>query len=273
MKIVASSQLGKVGAAEGKPAFVEWRWFDSKPTLALWIALAAMLVVPRQNRNRYAWLILVVPLLALPLRLFYLMPMLGSSAGFDLFIQVIVSFTIAWAIVWLAVPYFPTRNRWQAFFAPLAVMHGVGLLAYLGYFGFWIEFPTPVMVICLWCVGTVSLLAALQLSGICCGGRYHTGKIALWLLLWIPIVTIIGMTIMFASIVLTVEEPRMDYIPMFLVQILIMSAFVSAVLYVVNLPILLLAGLTDCCRDRLRAWVCRCSPVQPSLAGGNPFGE
>ncbi len=274
MKIVASSQLGKVGAAEGQPVLVQWRWFDSKPTLALWIALAAMLVLPKQNRSRHAWLILVVPLTALPLRLFCLMPTLASSAGFDLLIQVIVSFAVAWAIVWLAMPYLSIQSRRRNLLSIAAVMLAAGLLAYLGYFGFWIEFPEPVMVICFWCVGSLALAAALQLSGISCRGKYHTGKFALWFVPWLLIATMVCLTLVLGTVILIVDgPPRMGFILAFVVQILIISGFLSGLLYLINLPVLLLAGRTDCYRDRLRrVAICQlpgASPFIPVAAAGD----
>ena len=66
LQIVASHNLGEVGAKEGKPAVVQWSWFDSKPTLPLWIGLFLLLVVPRENHKWQVWLILVMPLLAGP---------------------------------------------------------------------------------------------------------------------------------------------------------------------------------------------------------------
>ena len=58
--------------------------------------------------------------------------------------------------------------------------------------------------------------------------------------------------------------------------LLFMSTFVSAFLYTMSVPVLLLAGLTECYRERLRAMVYRDpfegdSSGQLSLADGNPF--
>ena len=274
---MASHNLGKLGAEEGKPVLVQWRWFDSKPTLPLWIGLLLLLVVPKENHKWQAWLILVVPLTAVALRLFYFVPSLGSSAEFDLLIQLILTFAIAWAAVWLLAPYLGTGNRLRAFVSALAVMLGVGLVGYLAYFGFSFSSETLGPEICFWTVGCVSLLLALALSGACCRETFHPGLIAAWLILWLPVATAIGGAVGFGAMILIVERALG---PAFILQVVLSvvfgSVFVSGFLYAVNLPVLLLAGVTDCYRDRLRAMVYRDpfegdSLVQASLAGGNPF--
>ena len=278
MKIVASHNLGKLGAEEGKPVLVQWRWFDSKPTLPLWIALAVLLVVPKENRKWQAWLILVVPLMAVALRVFYFVPPLGSSAGFDLMIQFIVTFAIAWAAVWLLTPYLGSGSRPRALASALAVMIGVGLVAYLGYFGLWCDSQEPAMVICFWIVGCVSLLFALALSGASCRDRFHPGLIAAWLILWLPLSTAICMAVGFGAMILISEGVNgLGFIIIqVMVSVLFGSLFVSGFLYVLNLPILVLAGMTDCYRDRLRAMAYRDpftgNPFAQSFpAEGNPF--
>jgi len=277
LKIVASHNLGKLGAEEGKPVLVQWRWFDSKPTLPLWIALLLLLVVPKENHKWQAWLILVVPLGAVALRLFYFVPSLGSSAGFDLLIQLIVTFAITWAAVWLLAPYLGSGSRLRAFVSALAVMFVVGLVAYLGYFGFWCSSQATARVICFWIIGCVSLLLALALSGACCRKMFHTGVIAIWLILWLPVVTAIGMAVGFGAMILIFEG---GLGPAFIIQVVLSvvfgALFVSGFLYAVNLPVMALAGLTECYRERLRAMVYRDrfegeSLVQATLADGNPF--
>ncbi len=267
MKIVASSNLGKLGAKEGKPVLVPWRWFYSQPTLPLWIGLLLLLVVPKENRKWQVWLILVVPLLAVALRLFCFVPSLGSSANFDLLIQFIVTFAIGWAAVWLLAPYLSTGNRLRAFVSALAVMFAVGLVGYLACFGFSCSMETLASSICYWTTCCVALSLALALSGACCRKTFHSGLIALWLILWLPLVTAICMVVGVFSMFLISRGP-VDLVSLVSIGLMVLfgSLFVSGFLYAVNLPVLLLAGLTDCYRERLRAMVFRGS------SGDNPFG-
>ena len=277
MKIVVSHNLGKLGAEEGKPVLVQWRWFDSKPTLPLWIALLLLLVVPKENRKWQAWLILVVPLGAVALRLFYFVPSFGSSAQFDLMIQSIVTFAIAWAAVWLLAPYLSTGSRLRAIVSALVVMFAVGSVGYLAYFGFSCSSETLGPAICSWTVSCVSLLFALGLSGACCREVFSSGMIAVWLILWLPLATAIGMAVGFGAMILIVEGGiGPAFVARVVLSVMFGSLFMSGFMYAVNLPVLVLAGMTDCYRDRLRAMVYRDpfegdSLVQASLAGGNPF--
>ncbi len=277
MKIVASHELGKVGAEEGKPVLVKWRWFDSKPTLPLWVGLFLLLVLPKENRKWQAWLILVLPLMAVALRLFYFVPWLGSDAGFDLLIQMIVTFAIAWAAVWLLAPYLSSGSRWRATALAAAVMFVVGLVAYLGYFGFWCSSDGPAGVMLFWGVGSPSLLLALALSGVCCRKEFHPAMIALWLVLWLPLFTAIAVGVGFSTMMLIIEG---GLGPAFIFQVILSVLFgslvISGLLYAVNLPVMFLAGMTDCYRERLRAMVYRDrvgdSPFeQGPLTGDSPF--
>ena len=266
MKIVTSQDLGALGAEAGKPVLVQWRWFNSKPTLGLWVALAVLLVVPRENRKWQAWLILVVPLFAAALRL---IPSLGSSAGADALIQGVVTFAIAWAAVWLLAPYFSTGSRLRAIVSALLVMFAVGLAGYLTYFGFLFSLDTLGPAFCFWAVDCVSLLLALALSGACCRQTFHPGLIVAWLMLWLPVVTAIAILVgTLAAGLMSGGAGGLDAILIQIVMaVLFGSLFVAGGLYAVNLPVMILAGLTDCYRERLRAMVFRKS------SGHNPFGQ
>lgn len=235
----------------------DWRWYDNAPLLPLWAALAFLLIAPRKNRNWRAWLILVVPALAAALQLLFLIPSLGASFGFDLLVQLLITFALAWAFVWLLAPYLATGNRLRNFFSALAVMMAAGLAAYLGYFGFWCSAQEPAMVICLWSVGSISLLAGWMLSGACCRSGPRPGKTALWLVLWLPVITAICLIAVYSVVVMgIVGRASIGLLFGIVLQLLIMSLLLSAILYAASLPVLVLARLTDCYRGRLRALVC-----------------
>jgi MFS family permease len=269
LKIVASHNLGKLGAEEGKPVLVPWRWFYSQPTLPLWIALLLLLVVPKENRNWRAWLILVLPLAALALRL----AVSSASADIDLLMQLIVTFACAWASVWLLAPTLSKGNRPRMFFSALGVMLVVGLVSYLSYFGFWCSSQAPVMVICFWTAGSVSLLLALMLSGICCRGGFDPVVLSFWLMLWLPAVTVVGMIgIVGITVIMSGAGFGAGFIAMIIIQILVVSLIFSIFLYLVNLPVMLLARLTKCYRRRLRDMAYR-DPFDDDLTGQAAFAD
>ena len=103
-----------------------------------------------------------------------------------------------------------------------------------------------------------------MLGGICCGRSFLVGKMALWLLVWLPVVTVVCATVIFGGMILAVEEAPFFAV---VVSILFMSVFFSAFLYAMCLPVLVLAGLTDCYHERLRGMVFR------DLTGDSPFGQ
>jgi hypothetical protein len=267
LAVVVFNDLGATGVREGKPVSVQWRWFDSKPTLPLWGLLGILLVVPRQNRHWQVWLILVLPLLVVSLRAPCLVPSLGSSADFDLMIQLLVTFAIAWSVVWLKAPYISAGSRWRRFLSALALMLGVGLFAYVSYFGFWCDSQESGMVIGCWCIGSLSLVASLMLSGMNCQQDGHARNSRLWFTLWLFISSFLCTALVFGSAILIVE--RSIHVSLLLevfFAILALSLFVFVVLYLLNLPVLILTDLTDSYRQRLRDLVCGDAADRPVMA-------
>jgi len=273
LTIVAAYDLGEVGAAEGRPVSVSWRWYDSKPTLPLWILLGVLLLIPPQNRNWQAWLILTLPLATAALR--WVVP--SDSADIDLLLQLIVSLAIAWSCAWLLMPYLAGGGRLRSIARVLAVLFAVGAVAFVSYFGFWCSAQEPAMAIGFWVATCTSLLLAMLVSGMCCGGRFHPALFTVWLLLFLPLVNAIcvaGIFTLMTPLVVGVADPII-LVSMF-VSAAFISLFVSGILFALNLPVILLAMGTACYRERLEALVCRPPQAEASLlasvsAGGNPF--
>ncbi len=268
LKIVASSDLGKIGAAEPRPALVEWRWYDSKPTLPLWILLGALMIVPRENRKWQVWLIVLLPVLAVTFRWL----VRTDSAEIDLMLQLVVTFVIAWASVWLLASSSASRGRLASIGLGLAVMLGVGTVGYLSYFGLWADSDTFTSLLIFWLIGSVGLLVALTLSGMCSRGRFHPGILAAWLLLWLPLLTTVTFVIaVLSAVIIAGGLPGVAELAVMVPGIAIGALMVSGFLYAVNLPVLLLAWLTDEYRERLQAMVFRASATESPSSGGNPF--
>lgn len=268
LKIVASSDLGKVGAAEPRPTLVEWRWYDSKPTLPLWILLGALMIVPRENRKWQVWLIVLLPVLAVTFRWL----IRTDSAEIDLMLQLVVTFVIAWTSVWLLASSSASRGRLAGIGLGLAVMLGVGTVGYLSYFGLWADSDTFTSMLIFWLIGSVGLLVALTLSGMCSRGRFHPGILAAWLLLWLPLLTTVTFVIaVLSAVIIAGGLPGVAELAVMVPGIAIGALMVSGFLYAINLPVLLLAWLTDEYRERLRAMVFRASATESPSSGGNPF--
>ncbi len=63
MRIVAAQKIAGVGTCASDPVVIDWHWYYGAATEAPWALIALLLVVPKANRNRQAWLILI-PLVA-----------------------------------------------------------------------------------------------------------------------------------------------------------------------------------------------------------------
>lgn len=268
--MLVSHELGSLATEQGEPVLIQWRWYDNAPMLPLWFGLALLLIVPRPNRHWQAWTILALPLPAAALQLFFFVPGLGESAGFDAFVQFTVTLAIAWSAVWLLVPYLATGHRAAAFFSAMAVMLAAGLVAYVGYFGALVSWEHLHMV-GLWCVGSVGLVGGLLLSGFTSRTDFHPGRLALWLLLWLPLMTAAGLVVFFGAMFL----PMAGHLGVFMlvamaVSVVFSTVFLAGFLYAVNAPVLFLAGLTDCYGGRMRRLVLQEPPTCNHRADADP---
>lgn len=267
MSIVVSQQLGDVGHAKGKPIPFSWRWRYSHPELPLLFCLLLAMFVPRENRRPAAWLILVLPVLAGGLRA--LVPTLSSDGDAALYMA--ASLATAWAIVWLLTPWLCQWNRRRNAAAIVTAMLALGGVAYVGYFGCWFSAGTAGSLLWTWAVCSAALPAALAFSGACCRQPLRPAVVAAWLLLWLPISTLVFVGMLFGAMMLAVQ-PEISMLLIVVMSTLFVSVFLSSILYLVNLPAVLLAQFNGVYRGRMQAMI---APQQAEipLETGNPGGE
>lgn len=86
LSLVATRDLGGLGPAETEPVTIEWRWYYHLFGRTVWILVALLLVVVKENRRLEAWAILI-PALVLNMLVW---PWLARSAG------VLVHFRLGW---------------------------------------------------------------------------------------------------------------------------------------------------------------------------------
>jgi len=195
----------------------------------------------------------------------------GSSSDTDAFAHMIAALAITWAAVWLLAPWLSRAGRWRNAAACTVTMLVAGAIAYLSYYGFWFSAGSTGMLLFTWAACSISLPPALALSGRCCRRSFRPRLVALWLLLWLPICTAVPLVVCLILIFLAVEQ-RLELVPMVVISSLFFSAFLSCFLYVLNLPVMLLAGFNGVYRDRMRAMICP-EPAAEPVESGSPFGE
>jgi len=260
--------LGKAGSHESPPVFCEWRWYYHLPSLALWGLIALALIVPKENRHPQAWLILipiflVMMLWQMPLRLFPLSPSTANPSGFR-----VNSLAMAWAVVWLLGHRLRSRRPRATFWRMFIAMMVVGVLAYVGEYG---TEPTSNMLVLLIPYGVLALalLLPMALARLCCRKRDRPGPFMAWLFLWMAFVPGAGM-LLCVTIMAIAQPPELGmFLPViFLVQAAIMALFLTVILYLFNLPFMLLAFKSPFYRERFQITF-----GLEAKSGQSPFGE
>jgi hypothetical protein len=236
LRIVASQDLGELGRRESAPVLFHWRWYYHVPALPLWAMVLLLLVVPKANRHRQAWLIfiplgLVLMVWRMPATLFSMPDGATETLG-----ALLVSGTMAWSMVWLLGHWLGTGSRVFTTVLAWGVMFGIGLLAYRCYFAD-NDFLVPYVV--LYGFGVALLLLAMMLAAYFCRRKLSLGRFVAWLLLSNGVV-IAGFLLLYGSLMMFLEPGLLGMVA-FAIIVMPVTPFVTGVLYLPNLPFLVLA--------------------------------
>lgn len=228
---------------------VDWQWHYHVPLWPQWAALGVLLVGMRANRRWQAWLILVPVLLALVFWQMLVkltgMPPQQAESGNLLWL----AFAGAWAGVWM-VAVWPRRSAGLVI-AP-AVMAILGGLAYIGCCGLvWADFPYVAVV---FGVFSVPLLVGMVLSSWCCREGFGRWRFMLWLGLWMAIAGAL-VSVAVGSVVLTIQAESPEELLRHLgelVMVTVFGAMFAGMIYLLNLPFMILAFETPLYGERFR---------------------
>jgi hypothetical protein len=251
LRFVASQPLAASIAVEGRPVVLRWSWLDSASSLAPWALIAVLLVVPRENRRRQAWLILIP--LALLIGLwdmpFRLLSVPVSSA--EVFGFLVAALATGLGAVWLLGERIAAGSRTRTFLLALAVMLAAGGTAYVADYGPSVSDDTLPMLIVFGVLGLI-VLAATSLAARCCGTRYRRGPFMAWLALWMPVVAAAILLCYVAVILLLVIRQGPGEFILALASVSVGALVVGGVSYLVNLPFMILAFKCPFYDDRFR---------------------
>jgi hypothetical protein len=258
LKIVASQDIGDLGPKDGPPVSFPWRWYYSIPSLPLWALIIVLLIAPKANRNRQAWLILIplgVVLIVwrVPAGLFSL-----SDKSTEIIACFVVSIAFAWSTVWLIGHWLANLGRWSRFFLSFGMMVVVGLLSCYCHlagtsdFAFVVIYDGLFMLI-LW----LAVTCAARLSR----KKYTPRRFLSWFALW-NVLAALGVLLSFVAVIALVmlcqigsERAAGQLVVLFSVATI--SSFVVAVcLYLITLPFLILAFNNPFYRDRFERLFC-----------------
>lgn len=242
LKIVASSDLGALGAKEGQAVEYNWLLPSIAPLLLPWLVTLGLLAL-KPNRRAAAWLIwlplgCVAALTVLP-------PEMPGGANF--FLDAIAALAFGLAAVWLLPTYLRQSHRPMTFFCVLFALAFFSALAFVFRQG-WnlLESDTLASGIVLG-VGTFASALALSLGGWICRARFRPAGFYVWLLLALLVVWFL----IAAPLFIIAEISDHGRIPLseFFIPVLGIAAGNFALL----LPFLILSSANPFFRERLKA--------------------
>jgi hypothetical protein len=268
LQIIPSQELGKAGMREGPPTVFAWRWYYHLVSLAFWALVVLPALLVKENRRWQAWTILIP--LGLIVVICQMLAGLGSQAATAEGLQTFfVTLATAWAAVWLLGFWFASRHGRLRLAAAVTVMLAVGLLSYVCDSGVLkLESLAPLSVPY---VGfALALMLPMSLSGWCCRRVYSPRRFMLWLLLWMPVL-LAGVMLLFVgglTLVMGVTAGPAGAFTHILIMVPVMAlmgGIYGVLLYLMNLPFMLLAFRNSFYRERF----CKVFGLQPApdLAG------
>jgi hypothetical protein len=158
----------------------------------LWLALLACIVIPAENRNRRAWLILV-PLVAVLAIWGMLRQLLSGGLGsqISMFDQMVLAIAVATAALSVLSGRLVSLRRTTRFFTSLLILVAVGVLSTWSYGGLSSRETIPLLVVhSIW---AVSLLVAIVINRFFCRKRMTGRRFGLMLFLWMVVLFICSM--------------------------------------------------------------------------------
>jgi hypothetical protein len=243
---VASQDIGPLGPKDGPPVAFDWPWYYHVPMLPLWLLLLLLLIVPKTNRKGQAWLILiplcmVILVWRMPMRLLSVSDGAMETTGF--FIETLA---LAWTMVWLAADWLAGHLRRMALLRIAAVMTLACLLSYVCYYSCYDDILNPILG---FGFNIVILPLSLLWSSYGCRKIYSRGRFHFQLLLrMIVLFMLFILTFMLVLVILQYQEP--EDLMNELLGMIYASLLFAVILYLLNLPFLILAHKSPFYHDR-----------------------
>lgn len=251
LQIVASADLGGLGAKSGTPAAYNWVLPSFAPLLMPWLVLLGLLAL-KPNRNGAAWLIwlpvgcaLAITFLPLPL-----------PSGLDQLMDVLPALVFGAAAVWLLSTYLRRSHRLVTFICVLFALAGFSLLAFVSKQSTnWLDLEWLPFAMVLG-VGALTSAVALSIGGWICRRRFRPVGLCVWLLVSLLVlwVAISAPFFIFALIASGNQIPWSEYF------LLVFS--VAAGNFALLLPFLVLSSANPFFRERLKSLL-HVQPVAP----------
>jgi hypothetical protein len=258
LNIVASADLGGLGAKDGSPITYNWVLPGVAPLLLPWLVILGLLTL-KSNRCASAWLIwlplgcVFVFLLAFPSIL---------PSGTNFFLDAIMALAIGLAAVWLLSNRLRRQHRFVTFLCILPALAGFSLLAMLAKQCLNLRYIESMQTAITLAVAVAASSAAMSVTGWICRREFRPVFCGFWLLLTVVALWLL-IALPFFLVAVVSSGGRIPWSE-FLIPILI----VGAANYAVLLPFLILSGTNAFYRERLKLLLNIQPPVPPPLEAG-----
>jgi len=251
LRFVSSVDIGDLGPSRGLEVVYNWRWYHSIPSLALWLVLAASLILIKSNRTPRILLILV-PLLIVNILWFLLSQMMNfsSAADVEMFNMMLNSLVAAITFLWLFADKLGRFNPWIAFFLAFALITMFFLLGIVSYLGFGFS-QNAVVSLAMLTVLALGMLLGFVLAGWRCRKRYGPVRFMLWLAVSMVVVCLASMLMLYVIVCLVQKAPIPISTILFVASLV--GLILAICLYLINLPYMILALWSSFFRERFYA--------------------
>ena len=258
LKIVASANLGALGAKDGLPVEYNWVLPSVAPLLLPWLVILGLLAL-KPNRRAAAWLIWLP--LGVVMTLTLLPPALPS--GTDFFLDAIAALAFGLAAVWLLSNYLRQAHRLVTFLCVLLALAAFSALAFVARQGLNWEIEMLQIGIVVG-VGALASAIALCVAGWIC----HKGFRPLGIYPWLFVSLTVAWLLVAAPFFIMASITSGGQIPWSEFFIPILS--VAAGNFLLLLPFLILSSANAFFRERLKALLNVKSDAPPPLIATAP---
>jgi hypothetical protein len=249
-RVVVSRQIDGLGIAKSQPAIVNWHWYYHLATAPLWAIVLLSVIAFRENRNAQAWLI-VIPLAIVlilwrtPLLLFGIGQETIQSIGSPIFAG-----AMGWTLVWLFGDRLANRRFPGAtVFLIILVMFVFGGLAFFALGGLKDSLFSNVVA---YGISVGALVLSMAIAAHFSRNNFTPVRFGLWLLLWIALVSEVAVLCV-AGLIITVNWAFGGQFLILVFMASILALIVAGIIYVANLPFLILIMKSPFYRARFDA--------------------
>ncbi len=258
---MASQDIGDLGPGQTEPIQVTCDPLANVPRVVPWI-IVAVLFIWQACRHRHTWAVLV------PLVLIYLLWSLAKqllpfeSVPMGLLAQGTGDFAAALAVLWLTMAALTRPSRWKTLLLSLLAMIPVTVLASLAEASGTDSELTISRILCV-TVASLAACSSLMLAAACSRRAILSRRFIAWLLLWLLLITVSGVHVVAATIMLIEGRPLRYFLDDF-EEILFAGLVISAAVCLVFLPFVFLTSQSLSFRRRLETYLG--APLQPETA-------